>query len=430
MKFLKDSDASANRVVVAGLLVIVLFVCRATAVAANDVWPEFLGPDGDGVVRRDVDLPLRWSPDQNVRWRTELPGSGWSSPVVSDESIYLTAAIDGDGDAFRLVLLKVDAESGRLVETFDVMTHRADHPARMHSKNSHASPTPIVDGNRVYAHFGYQGTACLSTEGDVVWTNRELYFNPTHGNGGSPILVDGRLIFTCDGGKAPQVVALSAETGEVLWRSERPVSAAKTFSFCTPSAIEVDGQVQVIAPGSDCVQALDPQTGRTIWRLDYTGYSVVPKPIYHADLVLLSTGFDDSELLAIRPDGRGNVTDTHLKWQLDRNIPKTPSMVARDGFVFSISDNGIALCVDVASGEIRFRERVGGNFSASPILAGGHVYFTSEAGVTTVIRAGPQFEQIARNDLGERTLASPAVVGNALLLRTDKALYRLEAARR
>lgn len=400
------------------------------AVGADEGWPQFLGPDGSGVVERS--LPTEWSPDSHIAWRTELPGRGWSSPVTAGDRILVTTAIptsdqvqDDAGGDHTLAMLVVDANSGALLREVAVMEQNSERPPKMHSKNSHASPTPIVDGDRVFVHFGYQGTACLTTEGEVIWINRDLYFRPTHGNGGSPVLVGNRLIFTCDGDQEPKVVALDADTGQLVWQANRPVQAKKTFSFCTPSVVTVSGKPQVIAPGSDNVLSLDPETGETIWELRYQGYSVVPKPVWTSGLVVLSTGFDSAKMLAIRPTGRGLVTDTHLEWELDRNIPKTPSMIAHQGLIYSISDDGIALCVEAETGEVVYRKRIGGNFSASPLVAGDHLYFTSEEGVTTVIRLGREFEQVAENDLQERTLASLAAWQNSILLRTDDALYRI-----
>ena len=391
----------------------------------EQVWPKFRGPNGDGITKT-TNLPVTWSPSKNITWRTKLPGNGWSSPVASRDRIYLTTAIEQNGDKeFRLALLILNAKTGELMKTVEVFKQTPDKPARIHKKNSHASPTPVLDSDRIFVHFGYQGTACLSTNGEHLWSNRDLYFKPTHGNGGTPILVDNRLIFTCDGDKEPKIVALDTETGEVVWKTRRPVNAKKTFSFCTPTLIEVAGTKQVIAPGSDCVLALDPKNGNIIWDVRYTGYSVVPKPVYDSGLVYVSTSFDRSKLLAIRPNGQGSVTDSHVVWQATKNIPKTPSMLAFDGLVYSISDDGIALCTDGNTGEVVYRKRIGGNFSASPLLAGDRIYYTSEEGVTTVIRTGRMFEEIAENDLDERTLASLAVLGDSLLLRTEKTLYRI-----
>ncbi len=398
---------------------------------ARDTWPTFRGPDGNGIADSTAKLPTEWSANQNIAWRTELPGQGWSSPVVGDGRIYLSAAIPTNSDAdettqeYTLSLIIIDATSGDLLKTVEIMDQTADHSPRIHKKNSHASPTPILAGDRIFVHFGHQGTACLSRAGNVIWKNRELFFDPTHGNGGTPILVENHLIFTCDGGKEPKIVALDAGTGELVWEVGRPVSAKKKFSFCTPTLINVNGQQQVITPGSNCVLALDPATGETIWDVRFDGYSVVPKPVYDNGLVFISTSFDNSKMLAIRPTGSGIVTDTHVVWQVDRNIPKTPSMIAADGLVYSISDNGVAQCVEAESGEVVYQKRVGGNYSASPLMAGGHIYYTSEEGLTTVIRTGREFLKVAENDIPERTLASLAVVDNSLLQRTEDALYRI-----
>lgn len=412
------------------ILMLVFVVAFSSACAAED-WPIFRGPRGDGVTNQS--LPTQWGADKNIAWRTEIPGEGWSSPVTAGDRIYLTAAMPaGEVDdeqkkqAYTLSLVIIDAGSGKILKTIPIMEQTGERPARIHRKNSHASPTPVIEGDRIYVHFGYQGTACLTLNGEVLWKNRELYFKPTHGNGGSPVLASGNLIFTCDGDAEPKIVALNAVNGQLVWSTRRPVAAKKTFSFCTPTVIQVEGQLQVIAPGSDCVLALDPATGETIWDVRYVGYSVVPKPTYHRGLVFISTSFDSSKMLAIRPTGRGVVTDTHVEWQLDRNVPKTPSMVAHQGLVYSISDDGITTCVEAETGDLVYRKRIGGNYSSSPLLAGGKLYFTSEDGVTTVVRAGEEFEELAANALEERTLASLGVIDDAILLRTATALYRIQ----
>jgi outer membrane protein assembly factor BamB len=395
---------------------------------AQESWPQFRGPDGNGHAAAGSHPPITWSTEENIAWRTELPGQGWSSPVIQAGRIYLTAAIpqDGDDQPQNLSLLMVAADSGELIRQSVLLEQFPDKTPRIHPKNTHASPTPIIRGDRIYVHFGYQGTVCAKLDGEVIWSNRELFFPPTHGNGGSPILVDDHLIFTCDGGKEPKVVALHAETGELVWQTPRPVDARKKFSFCTPTVIRYEGRQQVIVPGSDCVLALDPATGDVIWDVRYDGYSVVPKPIYEAGKVFVSSGFDSAKLLAITPSGSGVVTDSHVAWQHEKNISKTPSMIGHEGLIYCVSDNGVAQCIEADTGEVVYQKRLGGNYSASPTLAGDRIYFTSEAGVTTVIRTGREFEQLSENDLGERTLASMAVIGDAIILRTADALYRIE----
>ena len=397
-------------------------------VSAQETWPKFRGPQGNGHAAPESNPPTTWSTSKNIRWRVDTPGQGWSSPVIAGNKIFLSAAIPTSEDEksdFNLCLLIYNADDGKLIRNVTLMQQRASKTPRIHKKNTHASPTPIINNDRVYVHFGYQGTACTDLDGNKLWENRDLFFKPTHGNGGSPVLVDGRLVFTCDGGEEPKVVALDAATGKLAWETPRPLETKKTFSFCTPAVITVDGQKQVIAPGSDCVLALNPADGKTIWDVRYTGYSVVPKPIFADNRVYVSTSFDNAKLLAIRPNGTGIVTDTHVDWIIDRNISKTPSLIAHAGLIYSVSDSGIAQCAEAKTGDVVYKQRVGGGFSASPFIARDRIYFTDEAGKTTVVKAGREYKELASNDLGERPLASAALLGNSIILRTDKALYRI-----
>jgi outer membrane protein assembly factor BamB len=390
-------------------------------------WLEFRGSRGDG--RSPVaELPKQWSEQQAIVWRSELPGEGWSSPVVLGQRIYLSAAIaasDQDDPDRELVLLILDAGTGRVLKTTPLFRQTAEWSPAIHKKNSHASPTPLIAGDRVYVHFGHQGTAATTLDGDIVWRNDALRYPPVHGGGGSPVLVGDKLIFSQDGAEKAEVLALVAATGEVAWRTPRNVEANKKFSFCTPLVLEAAGKTQVIIPGSNVVQSLEPDTGREIWRVRYDGYSVIPKPISAAGLVMVCTGYDTPSLLAIRPDGTGDVTDSHVVWTSKNSIPHTPSLLTDSGRLFMVSDRGIASCVDAATGQEIWRERIGGNFSASPLLAGKQIYLLSEEGDATVIAASDQFEVVQKNSLQARTLASMAVVDRDLLIRTDTALLRI-----
>jgi outer membrane protein assembly factor BamB len=237
------------------------------------------------------------------------------------------------------------------------------------------------------------------------------------------------LIFSCDGASDPFIVALDRHTGEETWRTARPTEATKKFSFSTPTLIEVEGRPQVISPGSDCVCALDPSTGEILWLCRYDGYSVIPKPVYAHGLVYICTGYNRPSLLAIRPDGTGDVTDTHIAWQTNRAVPHTASLLILDDELYMVSDNGVASCLDARTGEVHWSERLGGSFSASPVYADGRIYFQDEAGNATVIRPGTQFEKLAENAMNQRTLASYAIADNAIFLRTAERLYRIEQPR-
>lgn len=411
-----------RRLLAASLLINCAFMV-ATHGEDRGEWLQFRGTLGDGVTQV-VDLPTSWSSTENVRWRCELPGEGWSSPVIQGGRIYLSTAIENSTGERELALLVVDAKEGKLAQQIKLFTEPASAP-KIHSKNSHASPTPIVAGDRIYLHFGHQGTACVKSSGDIVWQNDKLKYPPVHGNGGSPVLVGKSLIFSQDGGEQGKVIALNADNGELLWETPRNAEATKKFSFCTPLVLESFGKPQVILPGSNVVQALDPATGQEIWRVRYEGYSVIPKPIVAGGMIMVCTGYDRPVLIAIKPNGQGDVTDSHVAWQVKAGVPHTPSLCTKDGLLFMVSDAGIASCLDAKTGEEIWKERIGGNFSSSPLLSGDKLYLLNEEGDTTIIRADRKFERLSKNSLGDRTLASMAVIDNDLLIRSKTALWRI-----
>jgi outer membrane protein assembly factor BamB len=378
---------------------------------------------------RDGALPLHWGPDKNVVWKKAIPGRGWSSPVVVEGRVYLTTSVrvaDSTTDDLSLRALCLDSRSGKILWDNEVFRQPGKRAARIHSKNSHASPTPLVHGSRLFVHFGHQGTACLDLQGKVLWRNTTLKYSPVHGSGGSPVLVGDALIFSCDGARDPFVVALDQANGKVLWKTPRSVDAFKKFSFCTPLVISVKGQQQVISPGSNMVGAYDPRTGREIWQVRYEGYSVVPRPVFGHGLLFLLSGFDSPVLLAVRPDGQGDVTKTHIAWTSRKAAPLTPSPLLVGEELYTVSDRGIASCLDAKTGKVHWQQRLGGNYSASPLHAAGKVYFLSEEGTGVVVQAAREFKVLAKNALGQRTLASCAAVKGALFIRTEKHLFRIE----
>lgn len=390
-------------------------------------WPEFRGSTGQGLAK--LKLPQGWSQTEHVRWRAELPGEGWSSPVIVNDKIFVSAAVktsQAEDSNFELQLIGLDAQNGELLWQTPLFTQNSEAP-KIHQKNSHASPTPIIEKQNLYVHFGHQGTACMDLSGKVLWRNQELTYPPVHGNGGSPIIFENLLIFSRDGANINEVTALNKQTGKIAWQRPRGNEPSRKFSFCTPLIIEAAGRKQLIIPGSDVVQSLDPLTGEEIWRVTYDGYSVVPRPIYQFGLVYICTGYDRPSLLAIDPTGTGDVTKTHLRWQVDSNVPKTPSLIASNGRVLMLSDTGILTALDATSGKELWKHRVGGNFSASPLLVGSQLLVLSEEGDATLFDVANEPLEISKNSLGERCLASPSVVGNDLLIRTAKALYRITA---
>ena len=382
-------------------------------------WHQFRGPLGQGNYAGK--LPTTWGEGKNIAWSASIPGKGWSSPVILGDRIYLTTAVpleDPARHSLRCLCLKLDTgEMAWNVEVFQP----ADSPA-IHSKNSHASATPIVTADRLFVHFGHQGSACLDLQGKVLWKNTEHRYKPVHGNGGSPCLADGVLLFCCDGDDLQAVIGLDAVSGQTRWKRDRRTNPSRPFSFGTPLLIEANGRKQVICPGSDVVMSLDPATGNEYWRFRFTGYSQIPRPLFAHGLVYICTGFDSPRVLAIRPDGHGDVTDTHLAWQATRNGPNTPSPVIVGESFLMVADNGVLSCLNARTGDLRWQGRLNGNFSASLLAADGLVYCLNEEGKCYLVEADETFREVAKNQVAGQTLASLAAHQGKLYLRTDEHL--------
>jgi outer membrane protein assembly factor BamB len=382
-------------------------------------WPAFRGPTGQGHAT-EQGLALGWNEDRNIVWKSPVPGLGWSSPVVSGGRVWLTTAVVGRGASLRAVAF--DAVTGREVVNVEVFGSRRDELLNL--KNSLASPTPIVDGDRVYVHFGAEGTSALSTSGEILWKTR-LPYQSQHGNGGSPVLYGDLLIVSCDGSDQAFVTALDTRTGKTRWKTRRRQPWDQAYT--TPLVIRVGSADQVVSVGAYRAAAYDPATGRELWRVSYgDGFSNVPRPVYGHGLVYIATGFQQPTMMAVRPDGSGDVTRTHVAWTLRRGAPFTPSPLLVGDELYVVNDMGILSCVDARTGEVLWQQRLGGNYSASPVFADGRIYFQSEEGVTTVIAPGRQFRRLALSRLDGATLASMAVSDGAIFIRSDSHLYRIE----
>lgn len=403
-------------------LLLTFLTLPALAIAAD--WPQFRGPEGDGIVRGISALPLKWSATDNVAWRTAIPGKGWSSPSLADGKIFLTTAAEAEKGDLSLRALCLNAADGKVLWDNEVFPQKAG--GNIHRKNSHASPTPLVADGRVYVHFGHQGTACLDLSGKKLWEQRSLTYSPVHGGGCSPQLIGKHLIFTADGAEAPFIAALNKDDGSVAWKVQRDnASSKKKFSFCTPSCFTVNGRQELISPASDGVFAYDPASGTELWKIRYDGYSVIPKPVMAHGLVFFSTGYDNPVTYAVRPGGTGDVTDTHTAWTQDKRAPNTPSMLVHGNELYTVADNGIVACLDAKTGEIHWSERAGKECSASPILFKDRIYVLDEFGTCTVVQADKSgFKVLAKNPLGDvSTLSSITPDEGALFIRTADALY-------
>jgi len=398
-------------------LSLLLALAGGAAIRADD-WPQFRGPSGQGH-SGETGLPLAWSESQNIVWKTPVPGRGWSSPVVAGGRAWLTTSVREKGASLRAIAY--DVATGREAVNVEVFHLRSDDLTN--PKNSHASPTPIVDGDRVYVHFGAEGTAALTTAGEIVWKAKFPY-ESQHGNGGSPVLYDDLLIFSCDGSNDAFVVAVDKRTGKVRWKTARRQPWDQAYS--TPLVIRVGERDELVSVGAYRAAAYDPRTGKEIWRVSYAdGFSNVPRPVFAGGLVYIATGFQQPLLIAVRPDGTGDVTKTHIAWTLRRSAPLTPSPLLVGDELYIVNDGGIASCLDAATGTLHWQQRLGGNFSASPVFADGRIYFLSEEGVATVLSPGKEFHKLAANALDGATLASIAVSGGSIYIRSHSHLYRI-----
>ncbi len=422
--------------------------------AGDAAWPQFRGPTGQGVIAGPV--PLEWAEDVNIRWKTPLFGRGWSSPVVAEGGVWVTTAEEHPGDAAKraamlksveklpiaeqmiafasvtLAALEIDPETGKVLRRVELF--HPDAPPPIHGLNSYASPTPILADGRVYCHFGTYGTACVDAEsGEVVW-RKQFELNHIVGPGSSPALAGNVLIIPCDGADQQFVLGLDVKNGETIWKKERPPIRSqdpdRRKAFSTPLVIEVGGRSQAVVPGAQWFVAYDPATGNEIWRVDHgEGFSNVARPAFDGKVLYLNTGFGKPQLWAVKADGSGDVSETHVLWRQKQQIPAMSSPVVSEDRVYVISDGGVASCLDAKTGEPRWRERIPGKYSASPVVGDGRVYFVSQEGRTTVVADSAEFHERAKNDLDGMQMASLAAVDGDFILRTDKNLYRISTAK-
>ncbi len=399
------------------LILLNFHVIFLAAVPAAE-WPEFRGPTGQGH-SNSTGLPVTWSESDNIVWKAPVPGHGWSSPVILGDQIWMTTATE-NGRSLRAVALSLT--DGRLLRNVEVF--QVAKPPDVHYRNNYASPTPVLEGDRIYVHFGPSGTAALDHSGRILWKTEELTYKDEHGPGSSPVLFGDLLIVNCDGRGTPFVAAVDKNTGKVRWKTTRHDGARNAFT--TPLVIPAAGGEQLISPGADRAVAYDPKTGRELWWIRYNSFSLVPRPVFGHGLVYIVTGAYEPVLYAIRPDGNGDVTKTHVVWTLNRGIPYTPSPLLVGDEIYVVNDNGLLTCLDARSGQTLWRTRLGGNYLASPLYADGKIYVLSDGGQTTVLQPGRTFLRLSQNQVDGITVASMAVAGKSIFIRSESHLYRIE----
>jgi len=424
-----------NRYLIASLLLL-------ASTAARGDWPEFRGPMGNGLASapgdtKAIGIVLNWSESENVKWKTAIPHRGWSTPVVMGGQIWLTTATLEGHDFF---VIMVDADSGRIV--LNKKLFGADEPEPLANRvNCYGSPSPAIERGRVYIHFGSYGTACLDTNThEVLWQRTDLRCRHYRGPGSSVILFEDMLILTMDGVDVQYTVALDKKSGRTVWKTDRtadwddldrdgkPIREGDLRkAYSTPLIIDVNGAKQMISVGAKALYGYDPRNGVEIWKVRNTCYSGAPRPLFGHGLAYFTPGIPRTELWAVRVDGRGDVTDTHVAWKARGGVPRIPSPVLVGDLIFMLEDGGTITCLNAVTGEVIWRERLEGQYASSPIYADGRIYCSNQDGQTTVLKAGRKYEIMATNKLESGFMASPAVSGKALFLRTKTHLYRIES---
>ena len=410
------------------ILIMLLFTSVASA-ADTGFWPQFHGPTMDNRVS-DRGLPLSWSESSNVVWKTEVAGRAWSSPVVWASQVWLT---NSTKDGLRMSVVCLDLETGRVIH--DILLRENENPAEIGSVNSYASPTPAIEEGRLYAHFGSYGTFCLDTSsGKTLWARQDLKCDHEVGPGSSVVLRGDRLFLSFDGTDVRFLVALDTRTGRTVWRIDRNISYSVSGSmrkaFSTPVFGGDNGEL-LISAGAGAAMAFTAATGKECWRARYgNGFSTSSRVRVFRDLVFLNSGYSRPRLIAVRLGGQGDVTDSHVVWETKKDVPIRASPVLVNDLLFMVSDQGVVSCLEPATGELIWRERLGGGrHSASPLAVGNRIYLMDEKGKSTVIEGRREFRKVAEGQLDEGFMASPAVVGESFVLRTRTHVYRIASAR-
>lgn len=432
------------------LLFAVVFSCVANIAMAGDTFPEWRGNNGQG--HADArELPVSWSADKNIAWKVEVRGLGWSTPVIADGKVWVTTGIDTPvspneferrrkastntmplkiSASVSLRAVCLDLKTGKVEHDVEVLNQK--HPQQIHTDNSYATPTPIIDSGRLYCHYGACGMGCVDTKsGKVLWTNQNLHVEHENGPGSSPILWKDLLILHCDGIDQQYITALNKDTGKEVWRTKRTGELNSNVqlqkSYATSLIVDVNGQEQVVSPAADWIYGYEPRSGKELWRLKYgeLGFSNAARPISSGGMIYTCTGYMQSQMLAIKigAGDEGGSPKPDVVWRYQKQVPNVSCPVMVGDEIYFASDRGILTCLDAKTGEPHWTERIGKKFWASPLYADGKIYFFDSDGTTTVIEPGKTFKSLSVNKLDGILFATVAAVDGAIVLRTDKALY-------
>lgn len=411
-----------------GFILLLTTVASCLVIEANEQWSQFRGHYGNGIIK-STSAPINWSENTNIDWKTPIHDRGWSSPVIWNDQIWMTTATKDGNKMYAICVNKLSGKIEHDIHVFDVKS-----PQAITNENTYASPTPVVEEGRVYVHFGTYGTACISTkEGQILWKRRDLNCDHEIGAGpaSSPFIYNNFLIFNVDGRDVQYVIALNKETGETAWKTNRSVDFSdvqvnQRKAYGTPFIIPRGNSNQMVSIGAKGVYSYDPENGKELWKAKHRGWSIAPRPVYGEGLVYTMIDRDRPEMWAIKPNGSGDITETHIEWKETKRMPPRASPIIIKGLLFVVDRNGYISCIEAKTGKSIWQKRMKGRFSASPILANNLIYFFNEDTVCTIIKPTRELEIVAENKLSDdKLMATPAFDENSIYIRTEKNLTRI-----
>ena len=409
-----------------GLLILIAFT-EISSLSAQSNWTYYRGSNLDAV-SSNKDLPLKWNESENIVWKMPLHGKGASSPVVFGDQIWITSA---DSTGKKLYAICSSFKTGKIIYDINVFQH--DSVPAIHSLNTYATPTPAIENGFVYVHFGSLGTACLETaSGKIIWKREDLKCDHVQGSASSPIIYKDLLILHYEGVDIQYLVALDKKTGKTIWKSVRPQEyytsqpAIARKAYVTPIVVKVEGKDMLISNGAEVCIAYDPATGEEIWRIPYISDTTISMPMFSNGLVIFTTGLlDPIKLMGVKPNGKGDISKTNVVWSVEKDVPAITSPFVKDGLLYMIHERGNLTCLETATGKLVYSTKLKGQFYAAPICADGKIYITTKNGNFFVIQEGKEFKILSENKLDGEFMASPAVSGKSLIVRSSKALYRI-----
>ena len=404
----------------------------------KDQWPEFRGPNGNGIVVGERGLPTTWSEEKNIAWKTKIDGKAWSSPVVWDDQIWIT---NSSADGKLMEGICINKKDGKIKYRLSLFSNETVEPLG-NNVNSYGSPSPVIEKDAVYIHFGSYGTTAIDTNsGKEIWKRTDLECRHFRGPGSSPIIFQDMLILTMDGVDFQYVIALDKKTGKTKWKTERSTKwddvepdgkirgdGDLRKAYTTPTFLKVSGKTIMISPGAKSCFAYNPINGKELWNITYSGYSNASRTVIYKDNAIINSGYGKPHLISVKidPSAAGDISGTHINWDIFKRVPKRSSPIIVGDQLYMTTDEGILTCLDAKTGESNWSDRMPGHYSASPIFADGKLYFFSEMGHCYVIAPGRDYNLISKNKLDSGFMASPAISGKAIYARSKTHLYRIE----